>query len=212
MSLFTRLAWLSLYLGAAFAFLVETGALGRPVAPDLTRLPERLGSLGIREEIPVDPAALGEQPPERSTFRRAFGADGEEGRLFVSYYRRAQRWSGRPHDVEKCYAAQGWHEREARRLAEAHRPWSRLFEREVEDENGPRTERIRVVHWIERPGPDQDRLSWRELAERVLSGRGFRPDVAAAYLEFPADAAPSDAECVETVRALSEALETLWTP
>ena len=51
------------------------------------------------------------------------------------------------------------------------------------------------MHWIERPGPDQDRLAPRELLARLGSARGFRPDVASLYLEFPAGAEPDDAEC-----------------
>ena len=129
-------AWLALFAGAAFSFLVELGALGAPVAPDLAQLPARVGPLELLEDIPVDPEALGEQPPERWAFRRVRDAHDHEGRLFVAYYERAQRWSGRPHDVEKCFTALGWEEREARRLdAEAHRPWSRLFERGGEGES-----------------------------------------------------------------------------
>lgn len=196
------LPWLALYLAAGFAFLIESGTLAAPRAPDLARLPDRLGTLAVLEELPLADGALGKQPPERHSFRRVRDAHGAEGRLFVAYYERAQRWSGRPHDVEKCYASLGWQERDARRLDEAHRPWSRLFEKDGE--------RIRVVHWIERPGPDEDRLAWRELAARLGSARGFRPDVASVYVEFPADRAPDDAEAAATVAALSAALEELW--
>lgn len=200
------LPWLALYVCAAFSCLVEGGCLGQPVAPDLARLPARLGPLELLEEIPLEPGALGEQPPERAAYRRVRDSRGHEGRLFLAYYERAQRWSGRPHDVEKCFAALGWEEREAERLDGAYRLWSRLFVRaEVE-----RTESIRVLHWLERPGPDRERFSWRELGARVVSLRGFRPDVASAYLEFPAGGAPDEAECVAAVRALSEALEGLW--
>lgn len=203
------LAWSALYLCGVFAFLVEVGCLGTPLAPDLARLPSRVGELEVLEEIAFDPAALGEQPPEGFAFRRVVDARGNEGRLFVAYYERAQRWSGRPHDVEKCYAAQGWIERESHRLDELHRPWSRRFERaEAESEAG--VEATRVVHWIERPGPDEDRLAWRELLARVVSGRGFRPDVASVYLEFPADLAPGDAAFVQAVSDVSLALEALW--
>lgn len=202
MNLLVRSAWLALFVGAGFSFLVERGCLGAAVAPDLARLPARLGTLEVLEEIELEPGALGAQPPERHAFRRVRDAQGHEGRLFVAYYARAQRWSGRPHDVEKCYAALGWEEREARHLSEAHRPWSRLFERDGES--------IRVVHWLERPGADEDQLEWRQLGERLSSLRGFRPDVASVYLEFPADAAPGDAEAEGAVAALSSALESLW--
>ncbi len=200
------LPWLALYLCAAFSCLVEGGFLGRAVAPDLARLPAQLGPLELLDEIALEPGALGEQPPERATFRRVRDAHGHEGRLFLAYYERAQRWSGRPHDVEKCFAALGWQEREAHRLAGAHRPWSRLFARA----DGEQSESIRVLHWLEHPGPDRERGTWRELGMRLLSLRGFRPDVASIYLEFPADAAPDEGQCVEAVGALSEALEGLW--
>ncbi|MSR61558.1 MAG: exosortase-associated EpsI family protein [Planctomycetes bacterium] len=202
MRLLTSAAWLALFAGAGFTFLVERGYLGAAVAPDLALLPAHIGTLEVLEEIPLEPGSLGTQPPERYAFRRVLDARGAEGRLFVAYYARAQRWSGRPHDVEKCYAALGWQELEARRLVEAHRPWSRLFEREGET--------IRVVHWLERPGPDEDQLEWRQLGSRLSSLRGFRPDVASVYLEFPAAAAPSDAEAEQAADELSRALEQLW--
>lgn len=199
------LPWLALYLCAAFSFLVEGGHFGQPVAPDLARLPARLGPLELLEEFPLDALALGEQPPERATYRRV-RVRGHEGRLFLAYYERAQRWSGRPHDVEKCFAALGWQEREAHRIDQAHRLWSRLFERESVGER----EAIRVVHWLERPGSDRERFTWRELASRLGSLRGFRPDVASVYLEFPADAAPDEDACLAAVDALSQALEERW--
>lgn len=206
MTILRSLAWLTLYCAAAFSFLVETGRLGAPRAPDLTRLPERLAGLEILEEIPVDTGAFGAQPPERHAYRRVRDARGQEGCLFIAWYERAQRWSGRPHDVEKCFTALGWQEREARRLEEEHRPWSRRFERARDGG----TEAIRVVHWLERPGPDLDRLSGRELLARLRSTRGFRQDVASVYFEFPAEAAPPDAEFVGAVRELSRVLEELW--
>lgn len=200
------LPWLALYLCAVFSCLVEGGILGQSVAPDLARLPARLGPLELLEEFPLEPGALGEQPPECATFRRVRDAQGHEGRLFLAYYERAQRWSGRPHDVEKCFAALGWDEREAHRLEPGRRLWSRLFERTV----GAERESIRVIHWLEHPGPDSDPCAWREPLTRLVSLRGFRPDVASIYLEFPADAAPDEGHCVEAVGALSEALEGLW--
>lgn len=212
MSTLRNAAWLALYLCAAFAGLLESGFLGRPVAPDLTGLPARIGALELLEELPLDPADLGEQPPERSAFLRVRDARGNEGRLFIAYYERAQRWSGRPHDVEKCYASLGWQERSAHRLDEAHRPWSRLFARAAPG-GGPgesTEESIRVVHWIERPGPDEDRLAASELLARLGSARGFRPDVASLYLEFPAGAGPDDGECVAVVQELSRLLESRW--
>jgi hypothetical protein len=200
-------AWLALQLSAAFACLMESGLLGRSVAPDLARLPAFLGPLEVLEEFTLDPAQLGSDPPERATFRRVRDLHGHEGKLFVAYYERAQRWSGRPHDLEKCYAADGWQEREARRLDPDLGLWSRRFER-PRASGGP--EAVRVIHWLDRPGPDRDGLDLFGLGARLASLRGFRPDVASAYLEFPADAAPAEAEAVAAARALSEALESSW--
>ena len=198
----TIVAWLALYVAAGFSLLVESGVLASPCPPDLARLPEHVGSFTLLDELPLAPGALGEDPPQRHTLRRIRDPHGREGQLLVAYYERAQRWSGRPHDVEKCFAALGWEERDRARLDEAHRPWSRLFARDEE--------RIRIVHWLELPGPDEDRFAWSELARRVGSLRGFRPDVASIYFEFPADAAPDDRSMVEAVAELSEAIETLW--
>jgi hypothetical protein len=209
MSALRLTAWLALYVGASFTGLVEAGLLGHAVAPDLAGLPARIGPLEIVAELPLDPGTLGQQPPERCAFLRVRDVRGHEGRLFIAYYARAQRWSGRPHDVEKCYAALGWQERSAHRLAEAHRPWSRLFVRPCK-QGEQSEESIRVVHWLERPGPDQDRLAPRELLARLSSARGFRPDVASLYLEFPAGAEPDDAECAAAAEELSRLLESRW--
>ena len=195
------LSWSAFALAGLFSLLVEGGLLGAPVTPDLGAWPARLGPLEVLEEIPIEPGALGETPPERHAFLRVRLA-GAEGKLFAAYYERAQRWSGRPHDVERCYAALGWEEREAHQLDEAHRPWSRRFEREGEA--------IRVVHWLEHPGVDSDALGWRGLAARLGSARGFRQDVAALYLEFPAEGAPADGPCLDAVTALEHELETRW--
>jgi len=205
--LLRALGWSLCYAGALLACLLESGVLASARTPDLARLPRELGPLTRLAELEFDPAALGATPPERHSFQAVRDAVGTEGRLFLAYYERAQRWSGRPHDLELCYAAAGWREREAHRLDEAHRPWSRRFEREGPD--GAR-EAVRVVHWLERPGPDEDSVSLLELGRRLLSGNGLRPDVIAAYFEFPADAAPSEADAARAVAALSAALEDAW--
>ncbi|HEX6883354.1 MAG TPA: exosortase-associated EpsI family protein [Planctomycetota bacterium] len=207
MILLRALGWSLCYAGALLACLMESGVLASARAPDLARLPRELGPLTRLAELDFDPTALGATPPERHSFQAVRDAAGREGRLFLAYYERAQRWSGRPHDLELCYAAAGWRESEAHRLDEAHRPWSRLFEREGAD--GAR-EAVRVVHWLERPGPDEDRVSLLELGRRLFSGNGLRPDVIAAYFEFPADAAPPDADAARAVAALSAALEDAW--
>jgi len=198
----SRLAWLSLYLAAAFSFLIEGGWLVHSQAPELERLPTRLGALETVATLPVEPAVLGDQPPERHSYQVVRDPAGREGQLFIAYYRRAQRWSGRPHDVEKCYAAAGWQELEAHRLGGPNRPWSRLFERG--------DERLRVIHWLERPGCDSEVIDWSTLCSRFADGRGFRQDVASLYLEFPAEAVPEESLLEAAVEALSSALESLW--
>ena len=115
MSLARVLGWLTLFGAAAFSALVESGALGRARAPEFARLQTNLGVLKLGPELDFDVEALGSTPPERFAFF-PLEVEGHTGRLFLAYYERAQRWSGRPHDLEKCYAALGWQEREAHQL------------------------------------------------------------------------------------------------
>ena len=191
-----------LLLSAGFAGAVEQGLLARARCPDLATLPAELGPLTLGPEIPFDPAALGETPPEAFTFRAVTDAEGRAGQLFIAYYARAQRWSGRPHDVDRCFTALGYTEREVHTLDEAHRPWSRRFEQDGQA--------IRVVHWLERPGDDANALGLAPLVARLVDGSGFRPDVCSVYFEFPADAAPDDGEAAAAVAALSRTLDVRW--
>lgn len=202
MGLLSTLSVSALLLSAGFAGAVEAGLLARAACPDLATLPTTLGPLTLGPEIPFDPAALGETPPEAFTFRAVRDADGREGQLFIAYYARAQRWSGRPHDVDRCFTALGYVEREVHALDEAHRPWSRRFEQDGQA--------IRVVHWLERPGADANSLGPAALVARLVDGSGFRPDVCSVYFEFPAEAAPDDAAAAAAVTALSQALDARW--
>lgn len=192
-----------LFAAAGFSFVTEGGWLARPVAPALEDLATRPGptDLEIGEAIPFDLTALGEQPPEAHAYRTVRDAQGHEGRLFLAYYERAKRWSGRPHDLEGCYAAAGWTEVEARRLDAAPFPWARTFERDGA--------RIRVVHWIDVPGADPAPGA-RGLLTRLSSSSGFRRDVVSAYVEFPLEEAPDDAGLASLAGAVSTALEDLW--
>jgi hypothetical protein len=200
--LLNTLSFAGLFLAAAFAGVVELGWLAEARTPELGSLPTKLGPLELGAEIPFDAAALGQTPPEAYTFRAVTDAAGREGRLFIAYYARAQRWSGRPHDVDKCFAAMGYEEREVHVLDEAHRPWSRRFEKEGEA--------LRVVHWLERPGDDANELGLAPLVARLADGSGFRPDVCSVYFEFPAEGAPDDVAAAEAVAALSSALDARW--
>jgi len=191
-----------LLLSAGFAGAVELGLFARASGPELATLPAALGPFTLGAEIPFDPAALGETPPEAFTFRSVTDAAGREGQLFIAYYARAQRWSGRPHDVDRCFTALGYEEREVHTLDEAHRPWSRRFEKDGRA--------IRVVHWLERPGDDANALGLAPLVARLVDGSGFRPDVCSIYFEFPAEAAPDDATAAAAVAALSQAIDARW--
>jgi hypothetical protein len=190
-----------LLLGAAFSFVVESGWLIQPVTPRLQAIDQRLGDLEVLEAIPFDLEALGEQPPEGHAYLAVRAAQGREGRLFLAYYEHAKRWSGRPHDLEGCYAAAGWRELEAERLDEHPFPWVRTFEREGD--------RVRVVHWIDHPGPEP-RPGVAGLVARLTDTRGLRRDVVAVYLEFPLEDAPDDSALSASAAAVSTALERLW--
>ena len=195
-------AWSLLFLSGVFSLLVEGGFLIRPVAPDLARLPARIASLELLEEMPVESADLGDLPPERFLFRRVRDPAGHEGKLYIAYYRRAQRWSGRPHDVNVCYESLGWQERSARRSRSAPFPWTRVFERDGTA--------LRVLHWTEHPGPESDPIAPATIASRLASPRGFRPDVASIYLEFAEAQALSADELQLAAQALSDGIERLW--
>ena len=122
------------------------------------------------------------------------------GKLWIAYYARGRRWSGRPHDLPGCYRADGWEETAARRIATPGGAalWSRDFAREDAS--------IRVVHWVQHPGV----LPGATLLDRLRSGSGTRRDVASVYWEFPAAAAPPDASFASASQALIDELERLW--
>lgn len=200
------LAWTALLAAGLLAFLVERGLVGRVTAPDLDAVPARLGPLASLGDIAFPAEVLGEVPPDRSLFRRLRDAAGHEGVGFVAWYARSQRWSGRPHPVEVCYAADGW------RTLEAHvattpagaRVGSRRLVR------GERT--IRVVHWIQTPGQLPTDSFLRDALGRLRHGGGLRQDVASAYFEFEDGAAPPEPELLEAADALIASIETLWRP
>lgn len=197
-----RAAGALLLAGAALSFVSEGGWLARPVAPALQALPARLpGGLAIGEPIPFDLAALGEQPPESHAYRTVHDPQGHEGRLFLAFYERAKRWSGRPHDLEGCYAAAGWSEVGAVRLEGAPYPWIRTFARAGA--------RVRVVHWIDVPGAEPAPGA-RGFVTRLLGSSGLRRDVVSVYVEFPLEDAPDEAGLAAVARDVSQALEDLW--
>ncbi len=200
MRLFSTVAWLLFALAALASWLVDGGFLVRAVPPDLGRLPARIGPLALGEALPVEPGALGDLAPERWAYRRAEDAQGNPGVLYVAYYARSRRWSGRPHDVDACYRSLGWRQREARELAPG--LWARRFEQDGAA--------IQVVHWLEHPGAEARGLDLGALGKRLLAPRGLRPDAASIYLELDAGHAVTDAGFVAAARELSAALEELW--
>ena len=150
------LAWLALTLAGTLTWLVGNGEVAASRAPDLAGLPTELGALALGEDVAFDASLLGEAPPDRWTYRRVDGGTtAEPGRLYLAYFLRGKRWSGRPHPVEVCYDALGWEELEAH-LVETDRGsvfWSRRFQREGRE--------VRVFHWLQRPGrrPRRDERS-----------------------------------------------------
>ncbi len=204
MRLLLATPWFLLIAAGMLSFAVEMGAWIRPVPPDLARLGGTIGGLELGPEIALEPSALGDRPPERFLYRSARLADGSEGRLFVAWYRRAQRWSGRPHDVDRCYRSLGWEQRCAARSRVTPYPWTRLFAREDES--------LRVVHWLEHPGEEADPIAPAVWWSRLRSPRGLRPDVVSVTLELPASATTPAHEIEAAARALSDEIEWLWNP
>jgi hypothetical protein len=197
-------AWALLLLAGAVAHAVERGALVEPRVPELARMPGTLGPLETVGEIPFDERTLGELPPERWTYRAVRGAHGE-GAIWVAYYLRSRRWSGRPHDVAACYRTLGWDERDAARTEtpEGRPVHVRRFARDGEE--------VVVVHWLERPRAE---AASSETAAAGVLGRlfeldGLRQDVVSVYLEFPLDAAHPE-ELLGAADAASTALHALW--
>jgi hypothetical protein len=199
-------AWIALLLAGLLSILVDRGILGRPIPPDLTRLPEQLGSLHLVETIPIPPEALGEYPPERYHFGRWQDTDGRSGLLYLAWYQRGRRWSGRPHATEYCFRADGWRDIEGHRLrrSDGQELWSRRFEREERQ--------IRVLHWLEQPGRGRGESLTTRIANRVLPHResALRQDMAAIYWEFETDACPSEEELIASSEAVSRSLRELW--
>jgi len=200
-------AWIALALAGVLSWAVGDGRVAASRAPELATLPDELGRLTLGADVSFDAELLGESPPDRWTFREvaAPGADAPlEGVLYVAYFLRGKRWSGRPHPVEVCYDALGWEELEARSVEGPAGSlfWSRRFEREGR--------RIRVFHWLQRPGQRPRSGFWSELAGRFRGVAGLRQDVASIYWEFPDEGAPEEALLAEASEALTAALERAW--
>jgi hypothetical protein len=203
-ALLPTLAWLSLIVGGLFSLLTDTGWLNPAVAPDLQLLPKQFGSFAHNYEIEVDPIVLGDLPPERFTFQSIAGPEGQLGSLYVAYYTRGRRWSGRPHDVNVCFRSLGYTELSAELLHTAKGAilWSRVFT------NEERT--VRVVHWQQKPGTLPGPQGPFFMLSRLFSPYGLRQDIASAYMEFDLESAPAPEELAAAAQVLIDQLEKLW--
>lgn len=202
--LLPKVAWTSLILGGLTSILTDTGWLNTPISPDFSQLQEQLGPLNRKFEIEVDPAVLGDCPPERFSFQSVIGPDSQDGVLYIAYYQRGRRWSGRPHDVNVCYRSMGYKETDARLIqtVEGAQLWSRVFEND--------SRKVRVVHWLQRPGVVPGDESALTSLKMLFSPQGVRQDIASAYFEFDLDGAPTEAQLAAGAQALIEQLEILW--
>jgi hypothetical protein len=198
------LAWILLFLGGAVTWGVSLGALNPAVPPDLAALPEDLGGFRTLEVFPVDSEVLGELPPDRFTFRAVGDEAGHVGELYAAYFTRGRRWSGRPHDLEYCYRAQGYESESLRHLTTA--DGSRFAAQDFVDGE----KKIRVFHWVQYPGIRPGQESPKNYLMRILDDTRLRQDMASIYVEFPLKSVPTDEAACQAVQALMSALDRLW--
>jgi hypothetical protein len=200
-----RLAWCLLALAGLLANGTELGFFGRPVPPNLERLAGRsFGAFAPVETIAVAPENLGDQPPLRRLFHSYRAPDGAQGVMFAAYYPKDRRWSGRPHPVELCFAADGWALGEQRVLRAASGALYRSSELSRSEQ------RIRLVHWLQHPGALPGEGLLESLRRRVSRASALRRDVLSVYWEFDSDAAPSDEVMTAACEQMREAVEALW--
>ena len=202
-ALLPTLAWSSLALGAVLSYLCNTGMVPS-VAPDLDAMAPTMGPIERNYEIEFPIAALGDLPPERFTFQSIAGPDGQEGRLFLSYYERSRRWSGRPHDLDVCYRSMGYAELETEiwKTPSGATLWARVFENQQR--------KVRVVHWLQTPGTPPGPVSLLDKLSRITDSQGLRQDIASIYLEFDLETAPDKAALIAASEAVIDDLEILW--
>jgi len=198
------LAWGLLLLGGGVSLFCNSGLLNPSVIPDLNLLEPQLGLFARDFEIEVDPELLGDLPPETFTFQNILGPDGQYGRMYIAYYSRGRRWSGRPHDLQVCYRAMGYTESDVNTLTTKSGAvlWSRVFQRE--------NQTVKVIHWLQKPGRlPKEEGAWDHL-QRVFQKNGLRQDVASIYFEFDLADAPSDEAFAGAAEELMGQVESLW--
>jgi len=202
-ALIPALAWAALLLGGGLSYLCNTG-LVPSVAPDLGALSPSMASIQRNFEIEFPIEALGDLPPERFTFQSIAGPDGQEGRLFVSYYKRSRRWSGRPHDLDVCYRSMGYAQlgTEIWETPKGATLWARVFEKQGRQ--------VRVVHWLQTPGTQPGPVSLLDKIGRIGDPDGLRQDIASIYLEFELESAPSKEALISAAQAVIDDLDGLW--
>jgi hypothetical protein len=205
-SLLRILAFLTLGLGGAIAWGSSTGILNPRVEPALEELPLQFGPLRHVLTHDVDSGLLGDLPPDLFTFQDLSDEAGNVGKLYIAYYKRGRRWSGRPHDLTICYRAIGYDMLggRLRRLGDGSEVWMRRF---TSTKTG---EEITVVHWLQRPGllPGHDGAA--DYLGRMTSLQGLRQDVASVYLEFPSAAMPGEQQLLDAAQAVIDSLATVW--
>lgn len=203
-ALLPTLAWLSLLVGGLLSLITGTGWLNPAVTPDLQQLPKQFGPFAHEYEIEVDPIVLGDLPPEQFTFQSVVGPNGQTGNLYLAYYTRGRRWSGRPHDVNVCFRSLGFTELSVETLQTAKGAvlWSRVFA------NEERT--VRVVHWQQKPGTAPGPQGPLHMLSRLFTPYGLRQDIASVYMEFDLESAPSGEELAAAAQELIDQLEKLW--
>ncbi|PCJ55644.1 MAG: hypothetical protein COA70_00770 [Planctomycetota bacterium] len=198
------LAWGLLLFGGGVSLFCNSGVLNPSVLPNLSLLEPQLGPFARDFEIEVDPELLGDLPPETFTFQNILGPDGQYGRMYIAYYSRGRRWSGRPHDLQVCYRAMGYAESGVDTLITKSGAvlWSRVFQRE--------NQTVKVIHWLQKPGRQPKEEGFSDHLQRVFQKNGLRQDVASIYFEFDLADAPSDEAFAGAAEELIRQVESLW--
>lgn len=202
-----RMAWILVALGGLATWGAATGVLNPRRTPALEELADPAGALRTLRAYDVDYGLLGDQPPDAWSFRRIGDGAGHEGLLYVAYFERGRRWSGRPHELSVCYRANGWTPIGAGqelRTSQGARAQVHRFERDGD--------RIRVIHWVQTPGLLPGSESFAGYLRRIFGPARLRQDVASVYLEFPDSQTPGEAVLQEAVGAWMVSLEALWGP
>jgi len=198
------LAIASLVLGGTITWGSATGWLNPGQNLPLSALGQQFGPLHSVLIHDVDSGLLGDLPPDSFTFQTVQDDADREGLLYIAYYRRSRRWSGRPHELTICYRAIGYDLLDGRQLqtAAGSRYWLHHFSREGKE--------VQVLHWLQRPGMLPGEEGVLDHLKRIFSPQGLRQDVVSAYLEFPVEAGLGEDTLLLAATAISEDLAEIW--